>query len=533
MTDRDPDEPEMERALFRYRLIAEAIEVPEGERASILSEVAAQEHLLPSGRRGHVSLRTLERWVKRYQSGKLEGLKRKPRKDRGRTKSITTAALERAIALRHELSGRSTSTLIDIVEREGSVAQGTLKRSTLDRHLDKRSASRRMLHVLGTKRHVRLHFEHPLDFVVGDFHAGPYVRTDTGDIRRSELHAFIDHCSRYVPESRYGMSEDLMAVRRALRSLCTSCGRPWRIYVDHGPGYQARRFHFGCSQLDIELCQSKPYVSEGRGLVERFNRTTKEGFEIEVRLRPEPPTLEELNAFWRAYLEERYHRREHSETGEPPLERWQRLRADTPMRPVDPVLLDEVLRLRARRKVHKKISTVEVGAVRFVVDTALRNRWVDVLYDPHELSSVLIYFDGRRIERAKPQRPGETPLCAPAPSPRPPPSVDYLGLLRRDHERRRVEQLSSIRFRAVPDDAARLTLGRLLEQLRVCCGRHLGDVEREHAAALLEALAPLEIAIVDTTLKVAMATLGHRLHASQYLVSLRAHVLALRKKATL
>jgi hypothetical protein len=146
---------------------------------------------------------------------------------------------------------------------------------------------------------------------------------------------------------------------------------------------------------------------------------------------------------------------------------------------------------------------------------------------------VLIYFDGRRIERAKPQRPGETPLCAPAPSPRPPPSVDYLGLLRRDHERRRVEQLSSIRFRAVPDDAARLTLGRLLEQLRVCCGRHLGDVEREHAAALLEALAPLEIAIVDAALKVAVATLGHGLHASQYLVSLRAHVLALRKKATL
>ena len=532
MTDGGPDEREIERALFRYRLIADAIEVSVGGRASILREVAAQEHLLPSGERGHVTQRTLERWVARYGKDKLEGLKRKPRRDRGRTKGITPAALERAIVLRHELAERSTSTLIDIVEREGSVAVGALKRSTLDRHLDKQSASRRMLHVLGTKRHVRLHFEHPLDFVVGDFHAGPYVRTETGDIRRTELQAFIDHCSRYVPESRYGMSENLMAVRGGLRSLCTRCGPPRRLYVDHGPGYQARRFHFGCSQLDIDLCQSKPYVSEGRGLVERFNRTTKEGFEIEVRLRPDPPTLEELNAFWRAWLDERYHRREHSETGEPPLERWQRLLADTPVRPVDPVLLDEVLRLRARRKVHRKTSTVEVGGVRFVVDTALRSRWVDVLYDPHELSSVLIYFDGRRIERAQPQRPGETPLCAAPPSPRPAPSVDYLGLLRRDHERRRAEQLSTIRFRAVPDDAARLTIGRLVEQLRVCCGRPLGNVEREHAAGLLEALAPLEIAIADAALKTAVARLGHGLHASQYLTSLREHVLALRKKAT-
>ena len=113
-----------------------------------------------------------------------------------------------------------------------------------------------MMHVLGTKRHVRLSFAHPLDFAVGDFHAGPWVRTDSGEIRRTELEAFIDHCSRYVPDSRYGMSEDLMAVRRALSALCTAWGTPRRIYVDNGPGYQARRFHFACSELDIELVHS-------------------------------------------------------------------------------------------------------------------------------------------------------------------------------------------------------------------------------------------------------------------------------------
>lgn len=529
MSDTDDDREET-RALFRYRLIADAVEMPREARARILKNVAAGEHTGPGGACIKVSLRTLERWVLRYDKNKLTGLKRTPRKDKGKTHSISAAALARVIALRKEATHRSTPTLIDIVVRAGEVAAGALKRSTLDRHLDRKSASRRMLHALGAKRHVRLSFEHPLDFVVGDFHAGPYVITDAGEIRRTELGAFIDHASRFVPESRYGMSESLIAVRRGLRALCTTAGVPRRIYVDHGPGYQAKRFHFACSQLEIDLCQSKPYVSEGRGIIERFNRTVKEAFETEVRLRPEPPTLEELNAFWRAWLEERYHRTNHSETGEPPRARWERLLEKTDVRRADPVLLDEVLRLHARRRVHIKTSTVEVGGVPFVVDTCLRRRRVDVLYDPHDLSSVLIYFDGRRIQRAVPQRPGETPVTAPEPAPKAPQSVDYLALLRRDHEQRRAETLSTIRFRTVSDPSAYLTIVRLLDQLRTCSGRALGNVERAHAAEVLNALSPLEIAISDTALKVATVTLGHGLHASQYLNALREHVLAARKK---
>ena len=275
---------------------------------------------------------------------------------------------------------------------------------------------------------------------------------------------------------------------------------------------------------------SRPYVSEGRGLVERFNRTVKESFEVEMRLRPELPTLAELNDFWWAWLDERYHRRAHSETGEPPLERWQRLCSTTEIRRADPVLLDEVLRLHARRTVHPKTSTVEVGGVAFVVDAALRRRKVDVLYDVTDLSSVLIYFDGRRIERATPQVKGEAPVEPPAAAQPPPPSVDYLELLRQSHHRRRAEALSTIRFRAVPNDAALVTLARLLEQLRTCCGRALGDVERQHATEVLQALAPLEVSIVDAALKVAATSLGHGLHAAQCLTALKDAVLHARRK---
>jgi putative transposase len=526
------DDKRLRLALFRYGLIAEALALPKGKRATELCEVAGKEHQAPNGQPVRVTVRTLERWMRAYKAHGPSGLMRRPRKDRGRTRSITEAALARAIALRKEGPDRSTPTLIDILVRSGEVAPGTLRRSTLDRHLDKLSASRRMMHTLGDKRYVCLHFEHPLDFVVGDFHAGPYVRTETGEIRRAELGAFIDHCSRYVPESRYYMAENLMSVRRGLRALCTAWAPPHRLYVDNGPGYQAHRFLFGCAQVGIDLCHSRPYQSEGRGLIERFNRTTKEAFETEVRLRPEPPTLEELNAFWRAWLEERYHRTPHSETGEAPLDRWNRLYTTATIRHVDPVLLDEVLRLHARRKVHVKTSTVEVGGVRFVVDTALRRRKVDVLFDPNDLSSVLVYFDGRRIQRAEPQRPGEAPLAPPTKGPPPAQSVDYLDLLRRDHEKRRQQELSTLRFRTPTKDAERLSLPVWLDRLRTCSGRALGEVEIAHASSTLEALAPLETAIADTALKTAVATLGHGLHASQYCKALTEHVLVARKKGS-
>jgi hypothetical protein len=88
--------------------------------------------------------------------------------------------------------------------------------------------------------------------------------------------------------------------------------------------------------------------------------------------------------------------REERELRRPGRLRWQRLLPAANIRAADPVLLDEVLRLHARRRVHPKTSTVEVGGVPFVVDTSLRKRRVDVLYDASGLSSVLVYFDGRR-----------------------------------------------------------------------------------------------------------------------------------------
>jgi putative transposase len=119
-------------------------------------------------------------------------------------------------------------------------------------------------------------------------------------------------------------------------------------------------------------------MSDGQEMI-RTTRQIKEAFETEARRRKEPPAIEELNAMWRAWIEERHHRVVHSETGEPPLERWQRLLPQADIEHADPAVVDELLRLRARRYVDVKTSTVDICGVSFVVDTSLRKRKVDVL----------------------------------------------------------------------------------------------------------------------------------------------------------
>lgn len=519
--DRQPDERALELASFRYRIIADAIDAGDEAVVQALTAAAARTYIEPKGQPVRFSLRTLWRWLHCYRRGGLLALCPKLRKDRGQLHAFKPELLERAQALRREQSSRSTKTLIDILEREQKVGKGLLARSTLDRHLQRLGLSRRRLHDLGQKIFRRIKTDHPFELVVCDFHHGPYVRLDSSDpLRRSLLCAFIDHYSRYVPEGRYYLHEDFAALRFALRRLLTAFGLFENLYVDHGPSYQAGRFHAACSALAIHLIQSKPYQAEGRGVIERFNRTLKEQFEAEVRAREEPLTLDQLNAYFEAWLAERYHGDRHSEIGEPPRDRFQRtvtLRAAPPLEQ-----LDELLRLRERRTVHKKWSTVELLTTRYLVDSALRGRKVDVLYDPFQLDYLLIVFDGRVVQRAFPQKPGEAPPQPEPPSPQSP-STDYLALLRRDFERRTQTELTALRLRpAVARPELSLSeLGVLLERCRAV---PLSAVECSAVAAFFRKMRPIDPQHAQTALDHARQKLGSALHLSVYLDALNAYL---------
>jgi putative transposase len=403
------------------------------------------------------------------------------------------------------------------------VGKGELARSTLDRHLDKLGLSRIRLRRLGKTTYKKILTEAPFELVVADFHHGPYVRVgDDGQARRARLLAFIDHFSRYVPEGRYYLHEDFAALRFGFRHLLLDFGCFVLLYIDNGPSFQALRFNAACSHqaIDIKVVHSKAYVSEGRGVVERFNRTLKEQFESEVKHRDELPTLSELNAYFEAWLSERYHSDIHSETGQAPRDRFigtaARLRAAP-----DLGLIDELLRLRYRRTVHKKWSTVVVDDVRYVVDPALRGRRLHVLHDPFDPAYVLIEYDGRIVQRALPQQAGEEPPeLAKEPAAKGP-KTDYLALLRADFEKKTQAELRALDLRpaAAPPE---LPLVELVALVEGCRAAQLTDRERTEVAALFRKLQPIDPEAARLACDGIRRRLGTALHLRVYLDAFQA-----------
>jgi putative transposase len=142
-----------------------------------------------------------------------------------------------------------------------------------------------------------------------------------------------------------------------------------------------------------------------------------------------------------------YHRRAHTETGQPPLERW--LAAGPPALPT-PAQLHEAFLWSERRTV-TKTATVSLHGNVYEVDAALVGRKVELVFDPFDLTRIEVRYHGRPMGQAVPHRIGQHVHAKARPEAAPPPvtptGIDYLRLVEAQHtaeltERLRYAQLS-------------------------------------------------------------------------------------------
>ena len=518
MTERDRTDRDARRrqlALFRHAIIGELdIEtLRRGERSARIAELAGRTYQLPDGSTRRFSARTLWAWWSAYQRHGLEGLLPKARADRGTLRALTPALLTEAVGLRQEIPSRSTATLIHILETQGRILHGQLHRATLDRHLNHAGASRRQLKTLGDKRYTRLLFERPNQFWIGDYHEAPLLWDPTQE-RYQTLHlcTFIDHYSKLAAYSAWYANEQMATLEDCLKQAILRRGAPTALFVDNAKVYRSDQFAFACGHLGIKLHHSKPYVSEGRGAIERWHRTVVEQVEPEIRaLRLTDRS--EIQLRFEAWLEQRYHLTVHEATRQRPLDRF--AQPDFTPRYPDPLLVAETFRVRARRKVHPKTAVVEVLGLPFLVESAWRGRWVEVRFDPQDLSDVLIYHEGQRVQRALPQRPNEPPQPRP---PRPtvtPPRFDYLAALRAEYDRRIVaeaRQLSFTDWTPAPTFALPTFLALVAEYL----GKTLAPYERDELTMAYQTVGPFAEATTRLALEHALRVRGRGLHVSIY-----------------
>jgi len=138
------------------------------------------------------------------------------------------------------------------------------------------------------------------------------------------LFAFIDDHSRAVMGARWAYHDDVVRMAAAFRPALQRRGVPRAAYLDNGSAFVDAWLLRGCGVLGIKLIHSRPGKPEGRGKIERFFRTVREQFLVEVGDGAEIADLAEMNRLFQAWLETVYHQAVHSETGEPPIARWAR-----------------------------------------------------------------------------------------------------------------------------------------------------------------------------------------------------------------
>jgi transposase InsO family protein len=510
--DDEIDDRRRQFALFRHAVVAEldAESLPRGELSARVEQLSQLMWKLPSGQERRFSMRTLWQWWSDYQKDGLHGLVPESRKSGPR--EITPELLEAAIAARKEIPSRSTATIIDVLEMKGLSPRGKLKRSTLDRHLAAAGCSRRILKTLGNKVFTRLLFERPNQFWVGDYHEAP-ILWDPERERFLTVHlsAFLDHFSRVCVHGQWYRNEQIATLDDSLKKAFLTRGLCQKLYVDWGPSYRSGDFAFACAHLDVRMVHSKAYTSEGRGLIERFNRSVADGFEPEA-IASRIDSLEQLNLCFEAWLDRRYHLVPHGTTGEPPLDRFAQP-GFVPNYP-NPVLLADIFRVRVKRRVHPKTATVEIAGRAFQCEAFLRNRWVRVYYDPFDLKDVLVFLNGKRVQRAFPQK-----VNSPQPAPeRPvasPPSFDYLGALRAEFDRRialAAKHLSLADFKPSAD----FTLKPFLDLCAQMLGKELPAYEREDLTRAFNGVGPFAEKTVRLALEHALKLRGRGLHVSVY-----------------
>lgn len=515
------DEAARAEALYRYRVLAPLLD-PQAAvslRQRILQR-AAEPHLHPCGQPQTVGPRTLWTWLRHYRQGGLCALHPRHRKDKGQLRALPPEAMARAEQLRRELPSRWTSTVLDILVRENTLPSGTsLHRSTLDRQLRQRGASRRQLLVLGEKRTCKLHFAAFGDLWVGDYHHGPKILCPDGRVAVAKLGAFIDHNTRYPVADRWYLAEDLSSLRDTLLRALLRFGIPKVAYTDRGAVYRAEQLAYSLAALGSHLVHSRPYYSQGRGVIERWWQLA-DAFQAEVEAQGELLTLHELNRLWESFRTLRYLEVIHSELGTTPA---QAITAVVP-RPLDPAVARELFLVRAERQVHPKDGCVSVEGTRFLCDASLRGRKVTVRYDPLDLSSVLVFVDGVRRGRALPQPVGR--LLEPAPPPPPAgPATDYLALLRADYDRRLMQQARPLAYADLGELDPGFDLSRFSTLLCDLTGARVRDEQAQEVSAFWAAFGPLPEKLCRIALDQALRLRGTGRHVRVYLALLRTYVL--------
>jgi len=416
-------------ALARWAVICEAVDeqLTPAERGRLVSELACRVHRDADGVQMRVTTRTIYRWLAVWRAGGFEALKPARRRDAGMPRT-DAQIVELAVALRREAPARSAAHIAEIIARtrDVEVSARTLQRIFVDRGLERARLEGRH-RAFGRFEAVACG-----ELWTADGWDGPALAELHG--RHAQLFSFLDDHSRLIAHGAFYPDVGEWSFQRCLREAIIRRGLPKVLYIDNGAAQTSLQLKLICARLGIRIIHSKPYRPQGRGKKERHYRTVAEQFGLEVGIAG-VQTLEQLNRYLAAWVEQVYHRRTHRGTGQTPLERW--MDGPSTLRPTPaPDVLAQAFLWTATRTVTVTRS-VSLHGNTYDVDPELVGRRVELRYDPTDLTVIGVWHHDQQVGVAAPaeiRRHVDPKLKhLELPEPGPPTGVAYLDALVADH----------------------------------------------------------------------------------------------------
>lgn len=163
------------------------------------------------------------------------------------------------------------------------------------------------------------------------------------------------------------------------------------LYTDLGSPYRARAIQRAASLIGCYVHHTEVRDPQAKGKVERIMQQFTNRLELELQAIGKPPTLAELNEYAVAYVEVEYHQRRHSTTGESPHDRYNRLPMESRR-----LISADTLALVFLPCETAKVSTdgiIRFNKSRYLVPASLlRNKQVEIRYDPEDLSRLHVWY---------------------------------------------------------------------------------------------------------------------------------------------
>ncbi|WP_044925720.1 DDE-type integrase/transposase/recombinase, partial [Dorea longicatena] len=249
-----------------------------------------------------LSERTLRRYVNAYQKKGFEGLKpaERVRYKKEVMPDNYDEILQEAIQLRREVPRRSVEQIIFILESEGKVAPGVLKRPTLQRHLYQAGFGSAHMDIYQDARRSsskRFCKSHRMMLVQGDIKYGPKLPIGkNGAMVQTYLSSAIDDHSRMILASQFYDNQEETIVEDTFHKVILKFGRFDKCYFDNGTQYVAKQLKLSLAKLSIRVAHAPVASGQSKGKIEKFHQVVDD-FIAEAKAK-KIYTLEELNYYW-------------------------------------------------------------------------------------------------------------------------------------------------------------------------------------------------------------------------------------------